>query len=505
MNVFSEYLKKFLFVIVTVSVIITGAFFFLLNIQIEQEVQKLILESQAEVESIRNVVESNILQLVKDSEIFAGFISHHGDISSDYMKEMTQLFIDNIQLRKNYMKMRILDLSGKEVIRVDRVNDIPISKAEDELQDKSERYYFKDTANIDNDETYLSDLDLNVEKGEIEVPFKPTLRSGKKIVVDGNNLGYLILNYDIGNLIDHIHRKNNSIYKSKIIVNDRGDFIFSNKAEDNWSFVFDKKAKGMNEKYPEIWGQVNRHNKGYSEGDGWIVIYEKIDFRNLLLDNRIELSSISKSKGLYLIDYISDGHIKILRENIVKRNRKYLYLSLFIGFILSLGLASILTRLSIYKKTIKKNKKYDSLTALLNRDTGLKILNEKISKAKKKKSIISVSILKIRNIKLINRKYGYNFGDDIIKELGKIIFLTLEGDEGEAIRLSGNSFLIYMEDVDQVKTKINLDIICEKINEQDISDKSLLQLQYNLKIIDSTVEGEISDIIGEIEEGMKMD
>jgi diguanylate cyclase (GGDEF)-like protein len=503
MNVLSEYLKNFFVMIIIIFILIFAAFFFTLNVQVEGEMQNLILESQSEVESIRNVLESNILQLVKDSEIFGELVSYHNYLDESYIKDMTELFVDNVQLRKNYIQMRILDENGKEIVRVDRVNDIPISKTGNQLQDKSDRYYFKDIKGIANDEIYLSDLDLNVENGEIQVPFVPTLRSGKKIYMQDRVVGYLVLNYDIGELIDQIHRKNNSIYKSKIVVNDRGNFIFSNKAEDNWSFVFSEDSPSMSDKFPEIWSQINSHNRGYSEGDGWTVIYEKIDLDNLLVDNRIELSRNSKIKALYLIDYISEGHISILRDNIFRRNQKYLYIALSLGLIISAILANVFSRLSMYKKVINNSKTYDPLTGLYNRDMGLKRLVEKMSNVNKKKSILSISIIKMKNIKMINRKYGYSFGDDIIKELGKNILVTIESDDGDALRLSGNSFLVYMENVDYVKSKINMEIICEKINDQDISDKSLLKLQYGTKIIDGNNEQDIVEIIGSIEEEIK--
>jgi hypothetical protein len=60
-----------------------------------------------------------------------------------------------------------------------------------------------------------------------------------------------------------------------------------------------------------------------------------------------------------------------------------------------------------------------------------------------------------------------------------------------------------MENVDYVKSKINMEIICEKINDQDISDKSLLKLQYGTKIIDGNNDQDIVEIIGSIEEEIK--
>jgi hypothetical protein len=46
------------------------------------------------------------------------------------------------------------------------------------LQDKRHRYYFAAILQLKSGELYISPLDLNVEQGRVELPFKPMLRFG---------------------------------------------------------------------------------------------------------------------------------------------------------------------------------------------------------------------------------------------------------------------------------------------------------------------------------------
>ena len=86
------------------------------------------------------------------------------------------LFKTFSESKRIYDQIRFIDNSGLEIVRValykDYANIVPI----EELQDKSNRYYFKEAVKLKEGEIYISKLDLNREHGEIESPHKPMLR-----------------------------------------------------------------------------------------------------------------------------------------------------------------------------------------------------------------------------------------------------------------------------------------------------------------------------------------
>ncbi len=91
------------------------------------------------------------------------------------------------------MQVRFIDIKGDEKIRIDKDTKTrnPVIIAPNKLQNKKNRYYFKEIINTPEDTFWFSDIDLNIERGKVQVPFQPTLRIAKKVVKDGENLGII--------------------------------------------------------------------------------------------------------------------------------------------------------------------------------------------------------------------------------------------------------------------------------------------------------------------------
>jgi signal transduction histidine kinase len=113
-------------------------------------------------------------------------------------------------------QFRILDLSGKELIRYDISKDKTMKKAS-HLQDKSDRYYIKESKNIPLNKTYFSKVDLNMENGKIEVPHRQTIRTVNRIDFNGKSY-YCVVNYDITTLFKQVFNK--VLYELELVKND---------------------------------------------------------------------------------------------------------------------------------------------------------------------------------------------------------------------------------------------------------------------------------------------
>ncbi len=69
-------------------------------------------------------------------------------------------------------QVRFVDAKGQEVVRVDRRGERLVTVPQHELQDKSDRYYFKEGMARESSQVYVSALDLTVEHGKVQ-PQKP--------------------------------------------------------------------------------------------------------------------------------------------------------------------------------------------------------------------------------------------------------------------------------------------------------------------------------------------
>jgi len=109
---------------------------------------------------------------------------------------LAEEFVSLLARNPSYAQVRWIAQDGRELQRVnqDRQGHIRVAPAA-ELQDKSTRYYVRETLALADGELYFSPLDLNVERGEIERPFTPMLRVGSRVFrEDGTAAGIFILN-----------------------------------------------------------------------------------------------------------------------------------------------------------------------------------------------------------------------------------------------------------------------------------------------------------------------
>ncbi|MGA7178947.1 MAG: hypothetical protein WBX11_05085, partial [Thiobacillaceae bacterium] len=92
------------------------------------------------------------------------------------VRDMEAAFLNLITYNKIYDQVSWIDETGLERARINNVDGHPTPVRKDQLQNKADSYYFTKTKRFKPDEIYMSPLDLNVEHGQVEVPYKPVLR-----------------------------------------------------------------------------------------------------------------------------------------------------------------------------------------------------------------------------------------------------------------------------------------------------------------------------------------
>ncbi|MFT7004597.1 MAG: PAS domain S-box-containing protein, partial [Sulfurimonas sp.] len=154
------------------------------------------------------------------------------DISS---YEETKRFLYYLTLSdRNIFQLRIFDINGDELLRVERsANKKVFYVKEENLQNKAQRYYFKKFLKLKKGNVGFSNLDLNVENGKIEVPWRPTLRIGTPIFKDGKKLGLVIINYSMKEWIDSLSSLTSDNF---YLVDENGYFIYH--PDDKWKWSF---------------------------------------------------------------------------------------------------------------------------------------------------------------------------------------------------------------------------------------------------------------------------
>ncbi len=140
---------------------------------------------------------------------------------------LATIFEEMLRTRKLYRQIRFIAKSdnGKEILRLDRIGDKIVRIADNELQYKGHRQYFKQAILFSRDEVYLSDINLNREFGKISQPHFLVLRAAIPVYTKGGKVfGIIVINLDFGPILNSL-KSNLSSDKLLYITNNRGDYL----------------------------------------------------------------------------------------------------------------------------------------------------------------------------------------------------------------------------------------------------------------------------------------
>jgi PAS domain S-box-containing protein len=232
----------------------------------------------------------NILLSIRKSK---NFISYLDNQNSD-KKNMNDIFFILTNQDKNIMQLRFLDKNGKERLRVDRdnLNKKPILVLDDKLQDKSSRYYFQDSKDKKAEKVWFSNLDLNIERGKIEIPYKPTIRLMLPIYKNNVFSGVLVINYHMKSILNELVK---SSFYDIILLDELGFPLIHYNKEKNWSFY--KKKITISNEYKTDFDQILSTD---------FLIKNDFISNKLSLDLPKKLILILKLKNTYLNEYKND-------------------------------------------------------------------------------------------------------------------------------------------------------------------------------------------------------
>ncbi|MGA7800036.1 MAG: EAL domain-containing protein [Gammaproteobacteria bacterium] len=171
-------------------------------------------------------------------------------------------FVTFARNKRTYDQVRYLDANGREVVRVNWNDGRPAAVHDIRLQDKSQRYYFRDARKLSDGGVYVSALDLNVEHGRIEIPHKPMIRFATPVTDnEGRRQGVLVLNYFGARLIDNLRSSMDSHAGTDMLLDDRGYWLHGPNHALEWGFMFPN-GKRFADMYPQAWDQIQSRESG---------------------------------------------------------------------------------------------------------------------------------------------------------------------------------------------------------------------------------------------------
>jgi hypothetical protein len=189
-----------------------------------------------------------------------------------------ELFIAEKRL---YDQVRLIDLSGNERLRIDLTPYGASRVHADQLQNKSQRYYFQQGVALDIGESYFSPIDLNVERGKIELPYKPMIRMVTPLDVDGEIKAVLVINALASHIFSDLERQARLVQGGLLLLDESGNYLRGFDRKQEWSFMFPDltyKQPQFNQTYPEIWALMQQSPSGQISLEEGIFSYRTVNY-----------------------------------------------------------------------------------------------------------------------------------------------------------------------------------------------------------------------------------
>ncbi len=431
-------------------------FFIYRNIRID------IYQEQDQIQSQElNAMSSKIYNVFSKMEVYLSHVSNLYTVRQILQKEdpvirreVEHIFSNLIEVGSNsfsptFDQIRLLDLNGMERVRLNLRNDrttkiCPV----DQLQDKSDRYYFKESLNLSLKQIYMSPMDLNIEHGKIEVPHKPMIRFTISVFdLSGKRIGFLIFNYRAQQIIDYVEKINNHAEDQWILINEDGYYLYNSDPAKNFSFMFPEPKVGFYSEQPDLWKQISNSTKNkFIQPDG---IYYRKNISPFLLDT---LMTVSKPLTWTLLMFVPKKNVHKLDDLFV---RGILLATAVIAPILGLlgwflGKAKVKNKW--YLRSLEESVKLDGMTGLYNHREISEQLDYQITLHKRSKEPLSLVFIDLNDLKKINDTFGHKSGDEIILAASDAIVKSIRKTD-IAARIGGDEFLVIFPNMKNRNTR----------------------------------------------------
>lgn len=407
--------------------------------------------------------------------------------------------------RQIYDQVRFIDLTGEEKIRINYKNLDAVIVTESKLQNKKDRYYFYKTMELEREETFVSQLDLNVEGEKIEIPYKPMLRFSTPIYDDESIRGIIIFNYLAEDILKEFRELAFSSSGEIMLLNSKGYWLSSENREDEWNFMFDyKKDRTFVAKYPKEWEKIIAGEKQFHTSNGLFSSEELNINTEMQLD-----SSIILGEGTWYIvsrvtqyDSVEVGYLikqRLLSLDVLRKNMYYFLfmslLSIVIGILIYLNRKAYL-RTKFYSE-------FDALTQIYNRRAGMSKLKDIVVADRRRRPKVSLCYIDINGLKDVNDQLGHKLGDELIIKTISIIKSVIR-DNDFIMRLGGDEFMIVLIDVDASKAEnvwFRIKSSCNLANTTE-NRQYIISLSHGIVDFERDEEIEIDDLIKIADEKM---
>lgn len=288
----------------------------------------------------------DILFLSKTSSM-RNVINSGNENLEEGIKELENDFLEFLKGNDMYYKLRYIDENGEERLKVYFDGNDYITAGKAQLENKKGRYYFGDAMNLDEEEVFISIIDLNFEKGVLEnrgtesnPEYVPVIRFATPVFSnEGGQKGIIISSIYADYFLEDIRRAQRE-GETVVLIEQDGYYLSHPEKDKEFAFMLENN-NNFYEDYQDIADQViSLHESSFKhrriESGGLVFSLRHIHPASasfeLFSGSRKVLNEADPDKE-YFWNLISISEKEIIDKTFKDFEKNYFFFLLFLGII----------------------------------------------------------------------------------------------------------------------------------------------------------------------------
>ncbi len=464
----------FFIIFLSISTLVAGLIHLFYRVQtgshldglLVREQQAIALESHQALQSLGGVL-TDLVYLRHQNELQDFFEGDH-----QALDEVANEYLHFALAKQMYDQIRLIDLEGQELVRINLNDGRARRVPRHELQNKAHRYYVKNTLTLGPEEIFVSPLDLNMEHGKVEYPLKPMLRFVTPVYDSlGKRRGIIVLNYKAQSFLNHLRNIGSNADGDSMLLNQDGHWLLSPQREDEWGFMFaERKDRTFGADFPTEWHTVLDEPTGQFLTDQGLFTYTTLfpfdqfgpeelpaagpDLREVIVSN--------SNQGFWkLVSHIPTERIGQYGSRLKTRLMTLGAALLLLAATGSAFIALALSRHRLYQAQLEVMAHFDLLTGLPNRALFFDRLIQTLEQARRYDRPFGLLYIDLDNFKDVNDTLGHDAGDQLLAIMGKRLQNVCRKADTVG-RLGGDEFVVLLS---EVEGRPGCEAVAEKILE----------------------------------------
>ncbi len=273
-----QFRRSFLMLFLPLALLIILAAVYLFKQTVDDQIAILKADGSLNVVSGGRAIERSLDASVQDVLYLATIpsLTTAHKITRTGMENLHRDYILFCLTHPTYSKLRLINESGREMLRINNLDGHISITEPDKLENKSDRFYFTGSVSLAPGKVYVSPMQLEFENKIVITPYRPIIRIATPIFDDhARRRGVLVVTVAANELLARISAGNEVSKSQSMLLNSEGYWLKSSAPNDEWGFMFDK-PKTLGARFPAVWKKIAATEYGQFEESSGLWSFETV-------------------------------------------------------------------------------------------------------------------------------------------------------------------------------------------------------------------------------------